>query len=144
VNPYTAGNQWNPDMVIDPNGSLHIVYYSEIGDNYRPYYLTVNFNGTGINNPVLSDEIVIANEDTSSSFTRPGEYMSIQLDQYGIPHVVWSDGRKNEMDIYYAYGLTTLPLLFPVEIIVVTVIVLIIGAISVVVIFRYRHKRLII
>lgn len=149
VNPHIAGNQWNPDMVIDQNGSLHIVYYSEIGGNYRPYYRTVNFNGTDRNNPVLSDEIVIANEDTSSIFTRPGEYMSIQLDQYGIPHVVWSDGRNNEMDIYYAYGLTTLPypvepLSFPVEIIVVTVIVLIIGAISVVVIFRYRHKRLII
>ena len=149
VNPHIAGNQWNPDMVIDQNGSLHIVYYSEIGGNYRPYYRTVNFNGTDRNNPVLSDEIVIANEDTSSIFTRPGEYMSIQLDQYGIPHVVWSDGRNNEIDIYYAYGLTTLPypvepLPFPVEIIVVTVIVLIIGAISVVVIFRYRHKRLII
>jgi len=84
---------------------------------------------------------------TLSIFARPGEYMSIQLDQYDIPHVVWSDGRNNEMDIYYAYGLTTLPypvdnLPFPVEIVVVTVITLIIGAISVVVIFRYRHKRL--
>ena len=90
---------------------------------------------------VLSDEIVIANEDTSSVFTRPGEYMSIQLDQYGIPHVVWSDGRNDEMDIYYAYGLTTLP--FPIELVFIIVIVLIIGAISVVVIFRYRSKRII-
>ena len=147
VNPYLNGDQWNPDMVIDPNGSLHIVYYSETGGNYRPYYRTVNFNGTNRNNPVLSDEIVIANEDTSSFFTRPGEYMSIQLDQYGIPHVVWSDGRNNEMDIYYAYGLTTLPspgetLPFPVEIVVVTVIVLIIGNISVAVIFLYRSRRI--
>ena len=141
VNPQTAGNQWNPDMVIDPTGSLHIVYYSEIGDNYRPYYRTINFTGTGRSNPVLSDEIVIANEDTSSVFTRPGEYMSIQLDQYGIPHVVWSDGRNDEMDIYYAYGLTTLP--FPIELVFIIVIVLIIGAISVVVIFRYRSKRII-
>ena len=141
VNPQRAGNQWNPDMVIDPTGRLHIVYYSEIGDNYRPYYRTINFTGTGRSNPVLSDEIVIANEDTSSVFTRPGEYMSIQLDQYGIPHVVWSDGRNDEMDIYYAYGLTTLP--FPIELVFIIVIVLIIGAISVVVIFRYRHKRII-
>ncbi|MBA7651985.1 hypothetical protein ES703_59814 [subsurface metagenome] len=141
VNPQTAGNQWNPDMVIDPTGRLHIVYYSEIGDNYRPYYRTINFTGTGRSNPVLSDEIVIANEDTSSVFTRPGEYMSIQLDQYGIPHVVWSDGRNDEMDIYYAYGLTTLP--FPIELVFIIVIVLIIGTISVVVIFRYRHRLII-
>ena len=138
VNPQTAGNQWNPDMVIDPTGRLHIIYYSEIGDNYRPYYRTINFTGTGRSNPVLSDEIVIANEDTSDFFTRPGEYMSIQLDQYGIPHVVWSDGRNAEMDIYYAYGLTTQP--FPIELVLIIVIVLIIGTISVVVIFRYRHR----
>ena len=65
--------------------------------------------------------------------------MCIQLDQYGIPHVVWSDGRNDEMDIYYAYGLTTLP--FPIELVFIIVIVLIIGAISVVVIFSYRHRR---
>ena len=141
VNPQTGGNQWNPDMVIDPTGRLHIVYYSEIGDNYRPYYRTINFTGTGRSNPVLSDEIVIANEDTSSIFTRPGEYMNIQLDQYGVPHVVWSDGRNDEMDIYYAYGLTTLP--FPIELVFIIVIILIIGTISVVVIFRYRHRLII-
>ena len=141
VNPQTAGNQWNPDMVIDPNGRLHIVYYSEIGDNYRPYYRTINFIGVGRSNPDFSDEIVIANEDTSSIFTRPGEYMSIQLDQHGTPHVVWSDGRNAEMDIYYAYGLTTQP--FPIELVLIIVIVLIIGTISVVIIFRYRSRRII-
>jgi hypothetical protein len=142
VNPQTAGNQWNPDMVIDPTGRLHIVYYSEIGDNYRPYYRTINFTGVGRSNPIISNEIVIANEDTSSIFTRPGEYMSIQLDQYGIPQVVWSDGRNAEMDIYYAYGLTTLPFPpFPIELVLIIVIVLIIGTISAVVIFRYRSRR---
>ena len=139
VNPNTAGNQWNPDMVIDPTGRLHIVYYSEIGGNYRPYYRTINFTGVNRNDPVLSDEVVIADQDTSSIFTRPGEYMCIQLDQYGIPHIAWSDGRNNEMDIYYAYGITTLP--FPIELVFIIVIVLIIGTISVVVLFRYRNKR---
>jgi hypothetical protein len=143
VNPHTAGNQWNPDMVIDPTGRLHIVYYSEIGDSYRPYYRTVNFIGTGRTNPVLSDEIIIANKDTSSSFTRPGEYMSIQLDQNSIPHVAWSDGRNDEMDIYYAYGLTTLHQPFPIELIVIIVVVLIVGTISVIIIFRYRSKRIV-
>jgi len=139
VNPDTAGNQWNPDMVIDKTGRLHIVYYSEIGGNYRPYYRTVNFTGAQRSNPTFSDELVIASEDTSSFFTRPGEYMCIQLDPYGIPHVAWSDGRNNEMDIYYAYGLTELP--FPIEIVIIVIVIIIIGAVSVVFIFRYRHKH---
>ncbi|MFW9813700.1 MAG: hypothetical protein ACFFF9_14665, partial [Candidatus Thorarchaeota archaeon] len=33
-----------------------------------------------------------------------GEYLSVQLDSNGIPHVAWSDGRNNEMDICYAHG----------------------------------------
>jgi len=45
------------------------------------------------------------------------------------------------MDIYYAYGLTTLP--FPIELVFIIIIVLIIGVISVVVIFRYKHRRII-
>ena len=143
VNPNTAGNQWHPDIVIDLTGRLHIIYYSEIGGNYRPCYRTINFTGTDRSNPVLSNEIVIADRDTSSFFTRPGEYISIQLDQSGIPHVVWSDGRNNEMDIYYAHGLTELPLPdpFPIEIIPVVLVVLLIGAVAIVVIIRIRVKR---
>lgn len=138
VNSKTAGDQWNPDMVIDQTGRLHIVYYSEIGNSYRPYYRTVNFQGAQRNVPNFSDEIVIADEDTPSFFSRPGEYMSIQLDSNGIPHVVWSDGRNNEMDIYYAYGIFESP--FPIEIVVIVVVIIIIGTISVVFIFRYRQK----
>jgi hypothetical protein len=143
VNPIIAGNQWNPEMAIDSTGKLHIVYYSEIGGNYRPYYRTVNFTGLDRSNPVFTNETVIADQDTSSFFTRPGEYMSIQLDQNGIPHVVWSDGRNNEMDIYYAHGLTTLPIPnpFPIEIVVVVLVALIIGAIAIVIIYHFRAKR---
>jgi hypothetical protein len=139
VNPNTAGNQWNPDMVIDPTGRLHVVYYSESGSNYRPYYRTVNFTGVARSNPIFSDEIVIADQDTSNIFTRPGEYMSVQLDQHGIPHVVWSDGRNREMDIYYAHGLTELPL--PFEILVVIVVLIVVGALSVVFVFWYLRLR---
>jgi hypothetical protein len=105
VNPTVQGNQWNPEMAIDSSGRLHIVYYDEQGGDYRPYYRTITFVGDERDSPVLSNPIPIADSVTSSSFTRPGEYMSIQLDSEEVPHVVWTDGRNNEMDIYYAHGI---------------------------------------
>jgi hypothetical protein len=146
VNPNTVGNQWHPEMVIDPNGILHIIYYSENGGNYKPYYRTINFTGVERTSPVLTDEIVIADADTSSIFTRPGEYMSIQLDQDHIPHVVWSDGRNDEMDIYYAHGLTELPPpnpfpYFPYDVIFFVLVASIIGALAVIVIIRFKPKH---
>ncbi len=104
VNPLTIGNQWQPDMDIDSKGLLHIVYYSEVYDEYRPFYIVANMTGDEGDYPVFSDAIEIANVSTSSEFTRPGDYFTIRLDQDDIPHVVWSDGRNDEMDIYYAHG----------------------------------------
>ncbi|MFW9909805.1 MAG: hypothetical protein ACFFEF_14645, partial [Candidatus Thorarchaeota archaeon] len=70
--------------------------------------------------------------------TRPGEYMSIQLDSNEIPHIVWSDGRNNEMDIYYAHGIdgATIPLESIVILAGVTLIL-----VTVVVLFIRKHQR---
>ena len=140
VNPSLSGHQWNPDMVIDSNGILHIVYYSETGGSYRPYYRTLNFTGENRDVLTFSDQVAIADTYTSNSFFRPGEYFAIQLDHNGCPHVAWTDGRNNELDIYYAYGLTQLPLLTP-EIIMIIVITSIIAfaAISFIII-RRKYK----
>lgn len=141
VNPSIAGDQWNPDMVIDTTGKLHIAYYSEIDGYYRSYYRTVNFTGIGRNETTLSNEIQIANRRTSSSFTRPGEYLAIQLDRNDIPHVAWSDGRNDEMDIYYAYGLTELPYPPIYTLIIIIIIISIIGTLTLVTLFYLRKKR---
>jgi hypothetical protein len=117
VNPTVEGNQWNPEMTIDDNGRLHIVYYDEQGGYYRPYYRTVSFVGDEHDTPVFSDPVPVADSLTSSAFTRPGEYMTIKLDSEGIPHIVWSDGRNNEMDIYYAHGVYET--IFPMELVVI-------------------------
>ncbi|MHA1933682.1 MAG: sialidase family protein [Candidatus Thorarchaeota archaeon] len=106
VNPTVQGKQWNPEMSIGTDGRLHIVYYDEQGAYYKPYYRTLMFTGDEGDVPEFSDPIPVADSETSSSFTRPGEYLSVQLDSDGIPHVAWSDGRNNEMDIYYAHLIT--------------------------------------
>lgn len=139
INPLTTGHQWNPDMAIDRSGRLHIVYYSEQEGRYKPYYRTLNFTGPYRNETIFSEEIAIAQRFTPSEFTRPGEYFAIQIDSDNIPHIAWSDGRNNEMDIFYSYGLTSVP--FPIEIIIIIVVIAIIGILSLVVIFHIRRKN---
>jgi len=130
VNPTVQGNQWNPEMAIDTYGRLHIVYYDEQEGYYRPYYRTLTFTGDEHDNPVFGTSISVADALTSSSFTRPGEYMGIQLDSNTVPHIVWSDGRNNEMDIYYAHGIfeTSIPLA-PVVLLVGASVILVVGVV---------------
>ncbi len=105
VNPKWAGNQWQPEMDIDSKGRCHIVWYDEHKDTYGPYYRTITFPEEEGEENVYSSPVAIASANTSSSFTRPGDYFTIKVDSKDIPHVVWSDGRDNEMDIYYSHGI---------------------------------------
>ena len=109
INHVSAGDQWLPDMDIDSEDRLHIVYYSEQFGSYKPYYRVVSFSGEFRNITALSDAIAIAESTTSADFTRPGDYFAIRVDSNGIPHVVWTDGRYDEMDIFYAHGLDYIP-----------------------------------
>ncbi len=106
VNPTSAGDQWMPDMDIDSDGNLHIVYYDAPSHgNFKLYYLLINFAGENRDNPIFNTPIAIAEEETAGPFSRPGDYLTIRLDQNKIPHVVWTDGRNYELDIYYAFGI---------------------------------------
>lgn len=106
INPKKAGNQWQPEMDIDSSGRCHVVWYDEHEDTYGPYYRAITFPEENGEEIVYSDPVPIASANTSSIFTRPGDYFSIKVDSKDIPHVVWSDGRDNEMDIYYSHGIT--------------------------------------
>ena len=140
VNPTVEGNQWNPEMTISTDGRLHIVYYDEQNGYYRPYYRTLVFTGDERDNPVFSNPIPVAGVKTSSSFTRPGEYLSVQLDSKGIPHIVWSDGRNGEMDIYYAHG-TTEPTAQPQTAIIVIGSAIFIAVVILILAIRYRSTK---
>jgi len=109
INHLTEGDQWLPDMDIDSNDRLHIVYYSEQSGYYRPYYRMLSFTGPTRDVTVLSDAISITSTLTSAEFTRPGDYCTIRLDSNDIPHVVWTDGRNDELDIFYSHGIASEP-----------------------------------
>jgi hypothetical protein len=109
INPVVEGDQWQPDMDIDSEGKLHIVYYDERDGFYKTYYRTIQFTGESRDESLMSDPIAIADTNTSSEFTRPGDYFTIRLDSDDTPHVVWTDGRNDEMDIFYAQGIRPIP-----------------------------------
>jgi len=125
-------------MAIDTYGRLHIVYYDEQEGYYRPYYRTLTFTGDEHDNPIFGTPIPVADSLTSNSFTRPGEYMGIQLDSNAVPHIAWSDGRNNEKDIYYAHGIfeTSIPLV-PIVLLVCASTILVVG----VVLYIRKHQR---
>ena len=99
--PFT--NQSRPDMAIDSKDNLHIVWYQESNNQFRPYYRELLFSG--LNNSTISKTAIIpvASAYTSSNFTRPGDYLTVRLDLNDIPHVVWTDGRLGNLNIFYSH-----------------------------------------
>ncbi len=103
VNDQTAGDQWMPDMDIDSEDNLHIVYYSELFGIYKPYYRKISISGESRDLVSFSSVAALTDTSTLANFTRPGDYFTIRLDSSDTPHIIWTDGRDNEMDIYYAH-----------------------------------------
>ncbi|NHJ48205.1 MAG: exo-alpha-sialidase [Asgard group archaeon] len=105
INQNVTGDQWQPDFDIDSKGRLHIVYYDLQSNYFRPYYRMAFFENNLLSSITITDAIPITEAETSSTFTRPGDYFTVRVDSKDIPHVVWSDGRNGEMDIYYSHGI---------------------------------------
>lgn len=109
INPEIESDQWHPEMTIDIQGRCHFIFYNmekvQSIELFKPFYRMIEFADNLTESPIFHDAITIASSYTSSYFTRPGEYFAIRFDSAHIPHVIWSDGRNYEMDIYYARGI---------------------------------------
>ncbi|MFW9779449.1 MAG: sialidase family protein [Candidatus Heimdallarchaeota archaeon] len=104
VNPETEGDQWQPDFDIDTMGRVHYVWLDEQGNSFRPYYRMISISNQG-SSPTLGPVVPIASASTLNTFTRPGDYFTVRVDGTDTPHVVWTDGRESEMDVYYSHGI---------------------------------------
>ncbi len=97
VNKFTEDKQWMPDIEIDSVGNVHLAYYDQSSvDTYSVKYRVLNTTSM-----TFGDEIIVSQTPTSSEFTRPGDYLTLKLDSDDVPHIVWSDGRDGEMDVYF-------------------------------------------
>ena len=109
ISSQSSGDQWMPDMDIDSEDKLHIVYYSEQFGAYKPYYREVSFSGVARDEITLSKVTGLTDNLTSAVYTRPGDYFTVRVDSNDIPHIVWTDGRDDTMDIYYTHRADYIP-----------------------------------
>ena len=103
INELIDSNQWMPDFDFDSLGNLHFIYYDSSAQSgillkYRIYDPVRN---------IFSEEVTIPTVATSRSNTRPGDYVTIRIDSNDIAHVVWTDGRNENLDIYYSQVVST-------------------------------------
>ena len=106
IDPNVQTNQWEPDMVIDSNNTVHIAWLEESNNQFRPYYREISFSGANHNTMSMTPIIPVADTYTSGSFTRPGDYLTIRVDSNNSPDIVWTDGRTGKLNIYFAHLLS--------------------------------------
>ena len=89
--------QWLPDIVVDPFGGIHVVWVDTRDGGFDVYYTNSTDGGSS-----FGPNIRVTTESTPSTSQLLGEYIDIESDAEGSIYVVWTDGRNQDMDIYFA------------------------------------------
>jgi hypothetical protein len=93
----TTARQWMPDLAIDPAGGIHAAWMDHRDGIRHVYYVNSTDGGT-----TWGSNVRVTDAGTSFSYTRPGDYLAIESDRSGGIHVVWTDGRLADLDIFYS------------------------------------------
>src|SRR2546427_7633322 len=107
----TIAPDFMPDVALDPFGVLHVAWEDDrIPGQHNIYYANSTDGGQ-----TFGPNVRVSNVGTSTSYTRPGDYLAIDSSPNGTIGVVWTDGRGADLDIYFAslppfrYKLDTVP-----------------------------------
>src|SRR2546422_555368 len=89
--------QYMPDLAIDSHGTVHAAWEDSRTGAWNIFYSNSTDGGQ-----TWSTNIRVSSEDTPASYTRPGDYFAIEAGPNDYIYVVWTDGRGDDFDIYYA------------------------------------------
>ena len=99
----TLADQWMPDLAVDPSGGVHVAWMDTRNGQNDVYYVNSSDGGA-----TWGANVRVTDAGTPLNFWRPGDYLAIESDGSGGIHVVWTDGRLGNLDIFYAkLGRTT-------------------------------------
>ncbi|MFX0170261.1 MAG: sialidase family protein, partial [Candidatus Hodarchaeota archaeon] len=97
VNTVTAGMQRMVEMTIDDENTIHVAWLDAQHDEWNIYYSYSNDSAA-----TFAPNVRVTTEGTPLSYWRPGDYFTMRIGPQGRVHIVWTDGRGEDQDIYYA------------------------------------------
>jgi hypothetical protein len=97
VNDVTTGMQRMPEMTIDSSDVVHVAWYDARDGNLNIYYSNSTDGGK-----TFGPNARVSTQGTPTSYTRPGDYLTMRTDAKNDVFVVWTDGRGSDLDIYFA------------------------------------------
>lgn len=96
VNDDSTANQIFPDLAVDSQGTVYVVWTDERNDHQDIYAAISNDGGL-----TWSTDVKINDDTTTTDQNLP----SLIVDEVGNLYCAWSDGRAGNADIYFARSL---------------------------------------
>ena len=97
VNTVTSGMQRMVEMTIADDDTIHVAWLDAQHNEWNIYYSYSNDSAT-----TFAPNVRVTTAGTPLTYWRPGDYFTMRTDPQGQVHIVWTDGRGADEDIYYA------------------------------------------
>lgn len=89
--------QYMVDLAIDSAGTVHAAWEDKRNGDWNIFYSNSTDGGQ-----TWLPNLRVSSEDTPGTYNRPGDYFAIEAGPNDYIYVVWTDGRGEDFDIYYA------------------------------------------
>ncbi len=96
INNVTTGVQRMAEMHIDETDTIHVAWLDGRDGEWNIYYSYSDDGGTSFH-----PNVRVTSEGTPLDYWRPGDYFTMRTGPNGVC-LVWTDGRGEDLDIYFA------------------------------------------
>ncbi len=96
INNMTSGVQRMVEMHIDETDTIHVAWLDGRDGEWNIYYSYSDDGGTSFH-----PNVRVTSEGTALYYYRPGDYFTMRTGPNGVC-LVWTDGRGEDLDIYFA------------------------------------------
>ena len=92
-----TSQQYMVDLAVDSHGTVHAAWEDARTGNWNIFYSNSTDGGA-----TWATNLQVTSQSTPISYTRPGDYFAIEAGPDDAINIVWTDGRGQDFDIYFA------------------------------------------